>query len=375
MEDIQSTNNDTIYSWIWGNLKEEPLIYVKPDTGDRFYTTQIIDAYSNNFAYVSQRTHGSPKQTVAIVGPGWAGKLPAGIEVIQSPTNTIFVILRLGVDGDADVPNTRKLQNASSLLPLSHHLAGTRPDTPEMETLPTYEGPLAAFAQIGDPMALNPPPTHEAGLLGMFSRIGLSADYGFVSADLSDEMKAALALSAKDGLAAIEAAATNIGNEVNGWQLPPIADEFFGTDYMLRAVIAWQSIFQQTPIEAYYPALYVDSDGKKLDGSKGSYTLRFEADNLPPVDAFWSISLYDLAKRLMVPNKISRYSIGDRTSGIAYDPDGSLEIHIQTDDPGGDQSSNWLPAPNEPFYLMFRAYQPQSKIISGRYEFPPVNRV
>ncbi|WP_278246417.1 DUF1214 domain-containing protein [Cognatiyoonia sediminum] len=144
---------------------------------------------------------------------------------------------------------------------------------------------------------------------------------------------------------------------------------------MLRAVIAWQSIFQQTPIEAYYPALYVDSDGKKLDGSKGSYTLRFEADNLPPVDAFWSISLYDLAKRLMVPNKISRYSIGDRTSGIAYDPDGSLEIHIQTDDPGGDQSSNWLPAPNEPFYLMFRAYQPQSKIISGRYEFPPVNRV
>lgn len=287
MEDIQSTNNDTIYSWIWGDLSDEPYVYVKPDTGERFYTTQLIDGFTNNFAYVSQRTHGNGEQTIALVGPGWTGKLPAGIEVIKAPTNTFFAILRLAVDGETDMPNIRELQAASSFVPLSHYLAGTTPEIPEMEALPTYDGPLAAFEQIGDLLALSPPPAHEAGLKGMFTRIGLSPEYGFVADSLSEDQKSGLARAAVDGLAAIEAAAANIGREVNGWQLPPVADEFFGTDYMLRAVIAWQSVYQNTPIEAYYPALFTDADGDALDGSSGSYVLRFGEGGLPPVDAFW----------------------------------------------------------------------------------------
>jgi len=374
MEDIQSTNNDTIYSWIWADLAEEPYIYVKPDTGGRFYTTQIIDAFTNNFAYVSQRTHGNGEQTIALVGPDWTGKLPAGMEVIEAPTNTVFVIQRLGVDGEADMPEIRVLQSASSLLPLSHHLVGTIPAMPEPEEKATYQGPLAAFEQIGNLLALNHPPPYEAGLIGMFSRIGLSPDYGFVEKSLTDEQRAGLARAAADGMKAIEAAATSIGREVNGWQLPPVAEEFFGTDYMLRAVIAWQSVYQNTPVEAYYPALFNDSDGNALDGATGKYVLRFEGGALPRVDAFWSITLYDLERRLMVPNPIKRYSIGDRTDGIVFGEDGSLEITLQSEDPGGAASANWLPAPKAPFYLLMRAYRPQSAMLDGTYALPPVQK-
>ena len=140
--------------------------------------------------------------------------------------------------------------------------------------------------------------------MGMFARIALGPDHGFEDETLSEAQKVGLARAAVDGLAAIEAASTNVGRAVNGWQLPPVADNFFGTDYMLRAVIAWQSVYQNTPDEAYYPALFTDADGAPLDGATHRYVLRFEPNALPPVDAFWSITLYDLKKRLMVPNPI-----------------------------------------------------------------------
>lgn len=374
MEDIQSTNNDTIYSWIWADLGKEPYVFVKPETGDRFYTTQFIDAFTNNFHYISLRTDGPAEKTVALVGPGWSGKLPAGIDRIEAPTNTVFVILRLGVDGKEDLPNIAALQARSNFKPLSNFLAGTEPGPAPPPRTPVYDGPLADFEWIGDLLAASRPPDSEAGLMGMFARIGLGPDHGFLEETLSENQKAGLARAATDGLAAIEAAATDIGREVNGWQLPPVSDKFFGTDYMLRAVIAWQSVFQNTPAEAYYPALFSDAAAAQLDGSSGSYVLRFEGDALPPVGAFWSVTLYDLERRLMVENPIDRYSIGDRTKGLVHGKDGSLEIHIQADDPGGERSANWLPAPKAPFYLLMRAYLPQPAMLDGRYELPPLRR-
>ena len=139
MEDIQSTNNDTIYSWIWADLSDEPYIFVKPATGERFYTTQFIDAFSNNFAYVSARADGPAEMTVALVGPGWSGKLPPGVERIEAPTDTVFVILRLGVDGKEDLPNVAALQAQSAFKPLSHVLAGTEPEPGPPAQMPTYE--------------------------------------------------------------------------------------------------------------------------------------------------------------------------------------------------------------------------------------------
>ncbi|TPW28262.1 DUF1254 domain-containing protein [Martelella alba] len=370
MKYIQSTNNDTIYSWIWADLSEEPYVFVKPATGDRFYTTQFVDAFTNNFAYVSTRTDGPGKKTVALVGPGFAGKLPDGIERLEAPTDKVFVILRYGVDGEADMPNIKALQDASTFMPLSNFVAGTKPSAAPAPAKPDYSGDLADFEWIGDLMAANRPPADEAGLMGMFRRIGLGPDHGFEEDKLSDEQKAGLARAARDGLAAIEAAAKGTGHEVNGWQMPPVSNVFFANDYMLRAVVAWQSVFQNTPDEAYYPALYTGSKGAQLDGSSNSYVLRFEKGDLPPVNAFWSITLYDLKDRLMVANPINRYSIGDRTKGLVTGADGSLEIYIQAGDPGGEKSANWLPAPKGPFYLLMRAYLPKKAMLDGRYHPP-----
>jgi hypothetical protein len=166
-----------------------------------------------------------------------------------------------------------------------------------------------------------------------------------------------------------------MGSEVNGWQLAPVAAEYFGTDYLYRAAVGWQSMYVNDPAEAYYPGVYADHEGKPLDASKHRYVLRFEADDMPPVGAFWSTTMYDLEKRLMVANPIKRYSIGDRTAGLQYGDDGSLEIYIQHGSPGPEKESNWLPAPNAPFYMLMRLYLPSMEILNGQYEIPPVVRV
>jgi hypothetical protein len=154
-----------------------------------------------------------------------------------------------------------------------------------------------------------------------------------------------------------------------------VAPEYFGNDYLYRAAVGWQSMYVNDPIEAYYPGVYADGDGQTLDGSKYNYVLRFEAGQMPPVNAFWSTTIYDLEKRLMVANPINRYSIGDRTAGLQYGDDGSLEIYIQYQSPGPDKESNWLPAPNAPFYMLLRMYLPQIEILNGQYEIPAVQRV
>ena len=154
-----------------------------------------------------------------------------------------------------------------------------------------------------------------------------------------------------------------------------VATEYFGTDYLYRAAVGWQSMYVNDPIEAYYPPIYTDLDGAQLDGSTGSYEIRFPAEHMPPVDAFWSITLYDLEKRLMVDNDIERYSIGDRTPGLVHGDDGALTITIQHDVPDGDVRANWLPAPAAPFYLLMRMYLPSMDVLNGRYEIPGLHRL
>ena len=172
----------------------------------------------------------------------------------------------------------------------------------------------------------------------------------------------------------LAAKAAAMGKEVNGWQMSPVLDEYFGTDYLFRAAIGYQAMFVNTPVEAYYPGVFTDTAGKTLDGSSGKYTLTFPKDKTPPVGAFWSTTLYDAKKRLMTENSINRYKIGS-ADNLKANADGSTTIYIQHDSPGKDKESNWLPAPQEPFYMLFRMYLPEIEVLNGQYELPGVVKV
>ena len=171
----------------------------------------------------------------------------------------------------------------------------------------------------------------------------------------------------------LAAKSASMGKDVNGWQLSPVLDEYFGNDYLFRAAIGYQAMFVNTPIEAYYPGVFKDTDGKTLDGSTGKYTLTFAKGKTPPVGAFWSTTMYDAKKRLMTENSINRYKIGS-ADNLKASADGSTTIYIQNDSPGKDKESNWLPAPKEPFYMLFRMYQPDIEVLNGQYELPGVVR-
>ena len=368
---VQSGNSDTQYSVTWFDSSEQPYVLHIPESKGRYYTYQFIDAWTNNFHYASTRTMGSQDQSYALVSPGWKGKLPKGVTRVDCPTPTGFIIGRWFVASEKDVTAVNAIQRQVTMTPLSSFGKDYTP--PKVPVVPAkkYTGDLAFFEQLGDTLVINGAPATDAGLLGMVKEIGLTVDHGFDPSGLSDGEKKALAQAVVDGEAMLAAKSASMGKEVNGWQLSPVHDEYFGNDYLFRAAIGYQAMFVNTPIEAYYPGVFKDSDGNTLDGSKANYTMTFPKGKTPPVGAFWSTTMYDAKQRLMVENSINRYKIGS-ADNLRPDPDGSITIYVQADSPGKDKESNWLPAPTEPFYMLFRMYLPDVEVLNGQYELPAV---
>jgi len=306
-----------------------------------------------------------------LVAPGWKGQLPKGVVKVECPTPTGFIIGRWFVASEKDVAAVNEIQKQVTMTPLSSF--GKTYIPPKVRVVPakTYSGDLAFFEQLGDVIAINGVPDADAGLMGLFKNIGLSTDHGFDPSALSDAEKKQLVQAIKDGEQMLKAKSASMGKTVNGWQLSPVLTDYFGTDYLFRAAIGYQAMFVNTPIEAYYPGVFVDSDGNNLDGSKGKYTLTFAKGKTPPVGAFWSTTMYDQKKRLMVENSINRYKIGS-ADNMAINKDGSITIYIQAESPGKKLESNWLPAPKAPFYMLFRMYQPDIEILNGQYDLPGV---
>jgi hypothetical protein len=371
---VQSANSDTQYSVTWFDASEEPYILHLPDAKGRYYTYQFIDAWTNNFHYASTRTMGSQEQSYALVAPGWKGKLPEDVIPVDCPTPTGFIIGRWFVADQSDVAAVNVIQKQVTMTPLSSY--GTPYSPPKVEVVPAkaYSGDLAFFEQLGDVLVINGAPAGDAGLLGLIKNVGLTTDHGFDPSALSAGEKKALGQAIKDGESVLAAKAADMGEEVNGWQLSPVLDEYFGNSYLFRAAVGYQAMFVNTPIEAYYPAVYHDADGNVLDGTTGKYTITFPKGKTPPVGAFWSVTMYDAKKRLMVENPINRYKIGSADE-LKADADGSVTIHIQTDSPGEDKESNWLPAPKEPFYMLLRMYLPKIEVLNGQYAIPAVEPV
>jgi hypothetical protein len=368
---VQSGNSDTQYSVTWFDSSTEPHILHLPDMKGRYYTFQFIDAFTNNFHYASTRTMGSQEQSYALVAPGWKGKLPANVTRVDTPTPTGFIIGRLFVAKESDVPAVNALQKQVTMTPLSKYGKAYTP--PKVKVVPAkkYSGELAFFEQLGDTLVLNGAPATDAGQLGLLKNIGLTIDHGFDPSALSDQEKKALGRAIKDGESMLAAKSASMGRDVNGWQLSPVLDEYFGDSYLFRAAIGYQAMFVNTPIEAYYPGVFKDTGGKVLDGSTGKYTITFPKGKTPPVGAFWSVTMYDAKKRLMVENSLDRYKIGS-ADDLKAGSDGSTTIYIQADSPGKDKESNWLPAPKEPFYMLLRMYLPNIEALNGQYEIPGV---
>ncbi len=299
------------------------------------------------------------------------GALPADVIRVETPTPTGFIIGRWFVADQNDVKAVNDLQKQVSMTPLSSWGQSYTPPKVPVVKPKAHTGELAFFEQLGDTLVVNGALGTDAGVLGLIENIGLTTDRGFDPSGLSDSEKKSLAQAVTDGKAMLAAKSVDMGETVNGWQLSPVLNEYFGNNYLFRAAIGYQAMFVNTPIEAYYPGAFKDSEGKVLDASKGNYTITFAKDGTPPVGAFWSVTLYDASKRLMVANALNRYKIGSADK-LTVEKDGSTVIYIQADSPGKDKESNWLPAPKEPFYLLMRMYLPDIEVLNGQYQIPGV---
>jgi len=370
--DIVSPNADTLYGALYLDLKNEPLVLKVPPIADRYFVIQFIDAYDNVPINIGTRTNVTSGGTYLITGPNWSGTVPNDLTQIKLPTNKILGGSRILVNGSEDVVNARELYNKFSISPLSNINSNVSQAGPLVSPQPSaipITG-ISIFDEIGKDMIDNPPYSYDAQVVAKFKTIGVGSGLT-PSVTANDTIKEALQTGIEEGEKLIDAKVNDLRTNINGWIIN-LNTGNYGSDYLLRAAIAKVLLGANVPQESVYPYTLVDSDGKNLTGTQ-KYVLHFD-NNLPPVDAFWSLSMY-YAKKYFVDNPINRNSIGDHTPGLKYNTDGSLDIYIQHDNPGKDKESNWLPSPSDIFNLTLRMYMPHEIVLKGEYQIPAVKVV
>jgi hypothetical protein len=392
--DVVRTNVDTLYSIAYLDLENGPLTLQIPPIADRYYSLQFIDAYSNNYHYIGSRTNETTGGTYLITGPGWQGTVPSEMKQIQTPTNKSVIGIRILVKDPQDVDTVHSIQDKFILSPISGESvtnstssvlgAGSNdskdvPVAPDPALIPATG--IKIYDEISRDMAENPPPQNDSAVVAKFETIGIGPGMT-PSTQTNETIRQALENGITEGEKIINARLRVLGANVNGWDIigmvvngSNITNNVgnFGTDYLLRAAVAKYGLFANSPEEAVYPGTFTDSQGQNLTGAN-KYLLHFDKGQTPPVNAFWSLTMYNNAS-YFVDNPINRYAIGDRTPGLKYNEDGSLDIYIQHDNPGPGKESNWLPAPEGDFNLSMRLYIPQDPVLKGEYQYPPLQRV
>jgi len=376
-------NQDTLYSPSWFDLKESPLVISMPDTGDRYYVLPFMDAWTNVFARSGTSTTGNGKKEIALVGPDYDGELPSGLtEIIRSPTNMVWMIGRVQTNSAEDVANVSQLQEQMALTPLSDWVAGVRnrgivrdmSATEDVDPMIVVENMDAQtfFAQLNRLMLEQPALAADAAELAKFAHLNIGTGAEFKLDELgwlpSRLLDVALAVTRNRVTEALEGDRFN----AEGWRVMRSGIGVYGTNYQTRAGIAKAGLGALPAEEASYPGAWQTPDGEALDGSKFNYRLHFAANELPPVDAFWSLTLYD-TDGFMKSNEIDRHSIGDR-SNIQFNDDGSLDLFIQHEKPAV-AISNWLPAPQEPFNVLLRLYNPGPSFMKNQWRLPPLEKL
>jgi len=377
-------NCDTLYSSAWLDLSQEPIILSGPDTGGRYYLVQIMDAWTETLAVPGKRTTGTKPGQFAIVGPNWKGTLPPNLPVIKSSTNTVWIIARTQTNTATDYAYVHTVQKGFKLT-LLKALGREEPPAPSPGVLPPIplSSNLTPPAQVAQMSAEtfyktltallrdNAPHPEDVPFLVELKKIGLVPGKPFDFEAFDPETRPALERAVQDARKRMVEQARIIGRERKGWGTNLDIGRY-GTDYLTRAVTALKGLGALPPEEAIYFGTGMDREGKPLDGSK-RYVLHLEKSEIPPVNAFWSVTLYD-REGYFVPNPLNRFAIGDRDP-LRFNPEGSLDLYIQHQRPGEDLVANWLPAPAGVFNLSLRLYWPKPEVINRKWTPPEIQRL
>jgi hypothetical protein len=376
---IVGANTDTLYSLAWLDLGSRPLLLGIPDTGGRHYLISLLDAWTNAFASFAPRRFGGGGARLAIVGPGWRGRLPEGTHRIHAPTNVALEILHLHAHGRGDLEASLRIQEQLTMAPLDAPgpavLADSSAvDAPASDPLPAAHRAIMEmdaprfFAELAAQMRANPAASADQATIDRLAEIGIHPGGALDWAALPEATREGLAAGVEDGKGMVASASASEAEA--GWRALHAGADSYGTDYLRRARVANFAFGASRPEDAVFPLSTTDSAGRPLSGAH-CYRLCFDAGELPHVDGIWSLAVYDM-DQLLVSNPIDRYALGSRDD-LALGADGSLEIIVQRVAPS-ERKANWLPAPDGDFYLMLHLYEPDERVLGGAWAPPSILR-
>jgi len=383
--DVTAPNADTLYTTAWLDVGKEPWVLSLPDAHGRYYLFPMLDTWTNVFQVPGKRTTGTGLQKYAITGPGWTGKLPAGVTEYKSLTDLLWILGRIYCTGTPeDYSAVHAMQDEISLVPLSSYdktytpppgkvdpsidmKTGVRDQVNALDT-------AAYFSLLAKLIKDNPPAEADAPMVEKMAKIGIVPGKDYDMGKLDPTVAKALQGVPKLAFEKIMAHFKEAGVDINGWVFTTKTG-IYGTDYLQRALITAVGLGANRPQDAVYPTSETDADGKPYDGSS-KYVIHFDkSEPLPPVNGFWSLTMYD-AEFFFLPNALNRYTLSQRNK-LKANADGSVDLYLQNENPGPDKESNWLPAPNGRFMLMLRLYWPKEtppSIIDGTWKPPSVER-
>jgi len=387
---IPTPNSDTPYSFVWMDLRAEPVVLSVPAVDPkRYYSVMLCDGNTYNYGYIGSRATGSGAGDYMVVGPDWKGATPPGIKkVFRSSTQFSVAGYRTQLFNPDDLDNVKKVQAGYKVQALSTYLR--QPDTVAAAAgidFPKIDKELVKtnfFEYLDFALQFAPARENEKEIRAQLARIGVGPGKTFNFKDLSLEDKLEVGFGMKEGDRKVDEAVANAGKAVNGWRVSGLPGDsaHYNGDWLMRAAAAKAGIYGNDPAEATYPITRIDSDGQTLDGSKSNYTLTFPPGQQPPVNAFWSLTMYDGKTQLLIENPINRYLINSpMLPGMKTNADGSLTLYIQNKSPGADKEANWLPAPNGTIYLVMRLYWPKTEAPSilppgeGTWQPPGIKRI
>ena len=372
-------NFDTLYSSGYLDLTKEPMVVSVPDTGGRYYLLPMLDMWSDVFASPGWRTTGTQAGNFLVTLRGWSGTVPAGFTRIEAPTPYVWIIGRTKTDGPADYDAVHKIQAGYKITPLSEWNKPASPvaaridpsvdmKTPpkrQVDTMPAGE----YFAYAAELLKLHPPHLTDQPIIAQMKRLGIEPGKSFDIGKADPAVRKALELAPVAAHKLMEWKVATLARVVNHWSMNTDTMGVYGNYYLKRAMVAQIGLGANVPEDAIYPLNLGDETGAPLDGVN-NYTLHFDKDATPPVNAFWSLTLYD-GEGFQVANSLNRFAVSSWMS-FSYNPDGSLDLYFQNESPGTDKEANWLPAPKGPFNLTMRLYAPKSAALTGRWNPPPI---